>query len=481
MAYYLQMPGNGSYIKLPSMTLSRIVAEVAVRRKTDVVRVLWDFRTGISFAYLIQQINGTDAIGAGAIKVSGTSVSNGTTFIPENTKTTIEHTFSSTAMDDGNIFSNSSGAANSTIDGDIYDIKLYNGTTLVAHYDMSTGTVQDQTGNGNHATLIGGSWVQDGPVGDAGTVNYATKQVITQSGSVAVSTKQIVSQIGADSYATGQTIYQPQTTNAPTKQAIYAIGSVSYSTLQVITQDGIPGVISYATRQSIYSSGAAAYPTKQVIVRQGTDQHPTRQSIYSPGVIQLPARQSIYRIGVDPSDTRQIIYKSGADMIPVKLAIFQTGSLDLPTLQIVFDEQNLIVSRVALQADRVLRVSLLASRELRIELGGDLQTVKKNQNFEMERGESKYLDFSVAGIDDFTSASVMWAMRKGNASEPALLKDTVGGIEITGSERFTVSLTTADTENFPPGIYYHEAYVIDAQQHKSPVASGIITLTLGLI
>lgn len=40
---------------------------------------------------------------------------------------------------------------------DVYDIKIYNGdNTLVAHYDMNEGNVQDQSGNGNHATLVNG-------------------------------------------------------------------------------------------------------------------------------------------------------------------------------------------------------------------------------------------------------------------------------------------------------------------------------------
>ena len=364
---------------------------------------------------------------------------------------------------------------------DIYSIKLYNGTTLFAHYDMTTGTVQDQSGNGRHAKLVGGTWVQDGPVGTPGSVSYATRQIICQSGSVAVATKQIVSRSGAVSYANKQTIYQPGTINAATKQAIYAIGSVSYPTLQVIAQGGIAGAISYATRQLIYSAGAAAYPTKQAIFRQGADQHPTRQSVYAADAFLLPTRQSIYRAGTVPAATRQIIFRSGTDVIPVKLEIFRVGSIDLPTLQAIYDELKLIVSRVALLAERSLRIGLLASRELRIELRGDIAAMKKNQNFEMERGESLYIGFTAVGIDDLTSASVLWAMKKSNASAPSLLKDTVNGIEITGAASFTVTLSTEDTESFSPGIYYHEAYVIDAQQHKNPVASGVITLTLGLI
>jgi hypothetical protein len=49
--------------------------------------------------------------------------------------------------------------------GNLYSIKLFNSGTLVAHYDMSTGTVDDISGNGNHATLNGGTWLDDGTGG----------------------------------------------------------------------------------------------------------------------------------------------------------------------------------------------------------------------------------------------------------------------------------------------------------------------------
>lgn len=40
----------------------------------------------------------------------------------------------------------------------VYYVKFYNGETLVAHYDMNEGNLNDQSGNGNHSTLIGGTW-----------------------------------------------------------------------------------------------------------------------------------------------------------------------------------------------------------------------------------------------------------------------------------------------------------------------------------
>lgn len=58
---------------------------------------------------------------------------------------------------------------NSFLKGTIYDVKFYNGGVLVAHYDAKTGTVQDQSGNGNHATLVGGEFVYEPPYEDLTT------------------------------------------------------------------------------------------------------------------------------------------------------------------------------------------------------------------------------------------------------------------------------------------------------------------------
>lgn len=52
-------------------------------------------------------------------------------------------------------------ASASYFKADAFNIKLYNDTILVGHYDMSTGTVLDQSENGNHAILVGGTWTND--------------------------------------------------------------------------------------------------------------------------------------------------------------------------------------------------------------------------------------------------------------------------------------------------------------------------------
>lgn len=167
MTYYLQMDGVSNYLKTPSMTFNKIIIDAKFRAANS--RIYLDARNGFGTGYLQKTAGGGDNWGTSisGVKVDGVAKSNGASFIPFDTRCTLEVNFSTSAADDVNIFSSSSNAA--FVAGDLYSAQFYNGVTLVANYDMTLGnqvigTVQDQSGNGNHATLIGGTWVDDSPV-----------------------------------------------------------------------------------------------------------------------------------------------------------------------------------------------------------------------------------------------------------------------------------------------------------------------------
>lgn len=167
MAYYLQMDGVDDFLKTPSMTFNKIILDVKARAANS--RIYLDARNGFGTGYLQKTGGGGDNWGTSisSVKVDGVAKSNGASFIPFDIRCAIEVNFSTTAADDVNIFSSSTNAA--FVAGDIYSVQFYNGSSLVANYDMSlgnqvAGTVQDQSGNGNHATLTGGTWVDDSPV-----------------------------------------------------------------------------------------------------------------------------------------------------------------------------------------------------------------------------------------------------------------------------------------------------------------------------
>lgn len=163
MAYYLSMDGVDDYLTTPSMTYDEVVLDFSsdptgwykyyfstsagnLFFNRDEGYELWTYES-------IAKYNGADPVLVGGLFT-----------LPTNTRGVM-----SIKKDSGtgtiNIFANQGNAAN--MRGILYRVTLKLVGVTVAHYDMSTQTVQDQSGNGNHATLSGGTWVND----SAGT-NY---------------------------------------------------------------------------------------------------------------------------------------------------------------------------------------------------------------------------------------------------------------------------------------------------------------------
>jgi hypothetical protein len=156
MTTYLSMNGTSDYLQLPTMTMKKFVIDAYWELPATNYHMLLDTRVGEVNGYVYAMADGS-TISAGATF----SLSPAITF---NTRQTV--TFNAINNIDGNgnftdnptIFANNTGGEN--YKGKIYSIKCYNASNvLIANYDMTTGTVQDQTGNGNHATLTGGTWL----------------------------------------------------------------------------------------------------------------------------------------------------------------------------------------------------------------------------------------------------------------------------------------------------------------------------------
>lgn len=161
---YLSMNGTSAYIKTPSVTFDKVVLDMRSRAAND--SIYFDARNGVALSYFQKTGSGSDNWGTGisSVKVNGATATNSTTFIPYNTRVTVEINLTSAGTDDINIFSGSS--ATSFVNGDLYSIKIYNGSTLQAHYDMSTGTLNNQVSDSSigSATLTGGTWITDNAI-----------------------------------------------------------------------------------------------------------------------------------------------------------------------------------------------------------------------------------------------------------------------------------------------------------------------------
>jgi hypothetical protein len=317
MVKYLQMDGVDDFIKLPSITFNKVVLDVKVRRRTDVTRVISDFRTGIGFSYLQQTTGGLDAWGTGTVKVDGVTKSNNTVAIPNNTRCIIEHSFSSVGTDDGNIFTNNGNTINTAISGDIYNVKLYNGTTLVAHYDMTTGTVQDQSGNGKHATLNGGTFLDDGTGGgDAGTevsTSYSTKNVIYRTAS--------------NNYDSKQHLYQSLISAVITKQSINKTSSNSNDTLIDIYNTSVTKIDNFSLKVQIYKQESNDYSLIQRLFKEVTE-------------VKASVHNHIFVEGISTVDTKQIVMKLNSVHHTLKQTFYKSNQTDYDTLQQLLSDWN---------------------------------------------------------------------------------------------------------------------------------------------
>ncbi len=105
---------------------------------------------------------------------------------------------------------------------------------------------------------------------------------------------------------------------------------------------------------------------------------------------------------------------------------------------------------------------------------------KKNQDFTMTAGDSKYLDFTVT-MDSSTlvGSTIKWVMEK--YDEAVLTKTSTGDISITAAKVFRVTMRSTDTLTLAPGHYKHQAEVTDLTSLVSTVAEGTGTIEESLI
>lgn len=168
MTLYLNLNGTSDFLQLPSMSTSDIYIDVSVASTNSGTKYLYRARSGSDNPQIQWTTDRFSGVGITNFTTTQTGATNPALNVPvaTNQKMTV-HFWNASAW---STFANTTiGRDSLTASGfmamNIYDVKIYNGATLLAHYDMSTGTVQDQSGNGRHATLTGGTWLDDGTGG----------------------------------------------------------------------------------------------------------------------------------------------------------------------------------------------------------------------------------------------------------------------------------------------------------------------------
>ncbi|OMF35277.1 hypothetical protein BK133_11275 [Paenibacillus sp. FSL H8-0548] len=345
MAYYLQMDGVDDRLVLPSMTFTEIIIDFKVNSKDNFERY-WSLPLGAEFFQVASgAVNDQWSAGVSAVYRDGVSQTNLTPVMTIGVRSVVRSVIGSAKTAILSIFANGTG---NIAHGDIYDVKIYNGAVLQAHYDIAQGNVQDQSGNGRHATLVGGTWVDDGPsepIGVDVSYVYATRQTINASRTLVTSTKQVM--------------HASRTTAAATKQSVYENRSTAYATMQSLYSD--------------YIAFAASYPIRVRTSAQRSYQHAVKVVVSKQGQSSFAMLQQQYADHSSVLSTRQTISKDTTTDVALKQVVSGQRSYSYAVHIKIYDADKTIIKRVRLSASRVLRVQLQASKVTSVQLRGELK------------------------------------------------------------------------------------------------------------
>jgi len=188
MAFSLFLDGIDDYLSSNQVTLDRVVMDFSyeLNPSSTTAFYLFDARNGtpagnfmvyISSGYRLSLGNGVKSL-----KVNGAVVPY--LMITPDTRYMIEATFSSVVATDANGIQFGVNYINQNVSrfkGTLYRITGYKGNTVQFDYNMALGNVLDQSGNGNNATLVGGTWLSSAPVvptPPSGTYGYTIEPAL---------------------------------------------------------------------------------------------------------------------------------------------------------------------------------------------------------------------------------------------------------------------------------------------------------------
>lgn len=161
----LFMNGTSDYIKLPSMTFDTVELTCQINLKPNTEQIYIDARPGVATAYF--GVNSAVNIQYGPVwtkvLVNGAVPRNIADIKNIKTKFTLTVGLSAPGKSEITIFSNYKRQF--PVQGKIYEIKVYNGASLMASYNLTeafSGTsIIDTSGNNQTALLSGGTWVTE--------------------------------------------------------------------------------------------------------------------------------------------------------------------------------------------------------------------------------------------------------------------------------------------------------------------------------
>ncbi|MBW7475966.1 hypothetical protein K0T92_14565 [Paenibacillus oenotherae] len=218
------MNGTTDILKLPSMAFNEVVLDFAADLSLGGSQYYIDARTGSVNGYVYRLSTGQDTWGdsVSSVFINGAPIVKGTAAVPTNTRITMRIVMAAVGTDDINVFGRNNSTA--TTKGKLYSLRMLNAGATVAYYDMALGNVMDQSGNGRHAALTGGTWVDDGIIV---TYPYATRQAVYAPRSMSVPLQQSFYREQLLKCSMLQAIYTDRHTDYPLRQSVFAERSYS--------------------------------------------------------------------------------------------------------------------------------------------------------------------------------------------------------------------------------------------------------------
>jgi hypothetical protein len=463
MVKYLSMDGVDDNLAITTnISFNEVVIDFIPKQKTSGWSYILDGRYGtMSAGYFA--FNSQTTISKG--ENWGSYYNNGVlNQVPtKGTRTTLKIMTGSNAVFTSKmrIFSISSGGMD-FLSADVFNIKFLNNGVVIAHYDMSTGTVQDQSGNGNHATLTGGTWMDDGTGGGTIPTIHEGESILSS-----------VSNLTADL----SLIYNGESTlsatsNLTAEASVIHSADVILSAVSNLTAEGdkISQEVSADLSVSANLTAIGSIIVNGETVLSANSELTAIGEIISMDIsVDLSASASLTVEG-------SVIHSAEASLSAVSqlealASLIVSGEVKLSaTSQLTVLPEKDLVGVIRLKGKREIYVYLRGKREIEVHLKGGLNVTVVNENFTMEAGDNKELVFDV-GESFAGSQELSWELYNKRSDIEPFIK--ISGYAQDNEVR--VPLIPSDTKAYLGRSIFYELIVIDPLQKKSTLTKGMVT------
>jgi hypothetical protein len=290
MVTYLYMDGIDDTITANGFPYNIIEIDMLIETPSSSDKAIWCGDRGLT---ILAKSNGTIALSNSSM---GQITQNGTLGV----RSTIKFTASSPQVSSRFFYSMSGQYC----EGNIYSIKMFFNTSLIAHYDMSTGSVQNQAADGYDGVLSGGTWKEEGtsPPADEGTSiikSYSIKQTINKVNTNNYFVRQQVRKITSRDSLTSQSLYKQTENEKEINISINNTLSKNYSIEQLINKQIVNNIL---LKQAINNQKLMNIEIEQIISKQAQIQASTKQTIYEQVVNEYNTFQNLYKNSIQRID-----------------------------------------------------------------------------------------------------------------------------------------------------------------------------------